>query len=303
MNTEQCYFCGKESTGVEHIPPKSFFPKGNRIKLITVPSCDEHNQEKSTDDEYIRMIFLNDTRTDGNEKLNKLKDTNKRGLERSAKRVSNSFSKLSKKELKKIILILDKPSFILREMSWSSIKINLSLKDYTYHYNQFCKNKTPLTEAEKINHLHKNHINMGLLGLSHVDPLPELIYDKNGNEIKTISIGVDYERIIKFLEYLSRGLFFYKSNQQWNSKINILPHFLLKSDALEKDKKMSYYYLKHLNKEEAEGQNKDYFYFDGFTDNDPLTGEKRSIFFNFCFYDTFYVTAIFPLIKGIPKFL
>lgn len=294
MNKEQCYFCGKNSTSVEHIPPKSFFPKENRIELITVPSCEEHNQKKSTDDEYIRMIFLHDIRTDDNQKLEILKDINQRGLERSAKRVLNSFSKLSKQEQKKIILILNKPLFLLREMSWSSIKINLSLKDYNYHYNQFCKNKTHLTEAEKINSLHKNYINMGLLGLSNVDPLHELVYDKNGNKVQTISTGVDYERIIKFLEYLARGLFFYKLNQQWNSKVNILPHFLLKHNALEKDKKMSDYYLKHLNKNEAEGQNKDYFYFDGFTDNDPITGEERSIFFNFCFYDTFNVTAVFP---------
>lgn len=53
-----CYMCEREKTSVEHIPPKCFFPDDPRFRknLITVPSCDMHNGEKSKDDEYIRMI-------------------------------------------------------------------------------------------------------------------------------------------------------------------------------------------------------------------------------------------------------
>jgi len=49
--------CDKEGTSVEHTPPRSFFPKGMRDELITVPSCSEHNQETSKDDEYVRNII------------------------------------------------------------------------------------------------------------------------------------------------------------------------------------------------------------------------------------------------------
>lgn len=52
-----CYICGAESTSVEHAPAKSFFPRGQRNNLITVPSCSVHNEETSKDDEYVRNII------------------------------------------------------------------------------------------------------------------------------------------------------------------------------------------------------------------------------------------------------
>ena len=49
-----CYFCGKEALTKEHFPPKSFFPSGGKgLQLKTVPSCEEHNNEKSHLDQYI----------------------------------------------------------------------------------------------------------------------------------------------------------------------------------------------------------------------------------------------------------
>jgi hypothetical protein len=58
--------CEKPATSKEHVPPKCFFPlkkdspKGVnlRMNLITVPSCDQHNSQKSGDDEYFRMVIL-----------------------------------------------------------------------------------------------------------------------------------------------------------------------------------------------------------------------------------------------------
>ncbi len=60
---EICYWCGKTATSREHVPPKCLFPEGKDVKeiydqpfrnhLITVPSCDEHNLEKSHEDEYL----------------------------------------------------------------------------------------------------------------------------------------------------------------------------------------------------------------------------------------------------------
>ncbi len=37
----------------EHIPPKAFFPKGEKEQLLTVKSCIEHNNAKSKDDLYV----------------------------------------------------------------------------------------------------------------------------------------------------------------------------------------------------------------------------------------------------------
>jgi hypothetical protein len=57
-----CYFqgCARPVTSKEHIPPQSFFPKDQREQLLTVPSCDQHNGEKSSDDVYaLAHICLN----------------------------------------------------------------------------------------------------------------------------------------------------------------------------------------------------------------------------------------------------
>ncbi|WP_417436821.1 hypothetical protein [Idiomarina abyssalis] len=58
MRKDTCYFCGAEKTSMEHVPPKSFFPKELRQDLIRVPSCDKHNSKKSNLDEYFRTVFF-----------------------------------------------------------------------------------------------------------------------------------------------------------------------------------------------------------------------------------------------------
>ena len=52
-----CYICGKEKASIEHSPPKCFFPISQRINLITVDSCKEHNEDTSLDDEYVKNII------------------------------------------------------------------------------------------------------------------------------------------------------------------------------------------------------------------------------------------------------
>jgi hypothetical protein len=62
---ELCYFCGKNATSKEHVPPKCIFPKlkdsldgkNYRENLITVPSCDRHNSDKSNDDIYLLYVL------------------------------------------------------------------------------------------------------------------------------------------------------------------------------------------------------------------------------------------------------
>lgn len=51
----KCYFKGCTQRGVtkEHIPPKAFFPDNEKDQLLTVKSCQEHNNAKSKDDFYV----------------------------------------------------------------------------------------------------------------------------------------------------------------------------------------------------------------------------------------------------------
>jgi hypothetical protein len=51
----RCYFqgCNEEGENKEHIPPKCFFPLGEKEQLMTVYSCKEHNNAKSKDDLYV----------------------------------------------------------------------------------------------------------------------------------------------------------------------------------------------------------------------------------------------------------
>jgi hypothetical protein len=55
-----CYYqlCTRNPDTKEHIPPKSFFPIDQRNQLLTVPSCEEHNNEKSSDDTYVLAQHL-----------------------------------------------------------------------------------------------------------------------------------------------------------------------------------------------------------------------------------------------------
>lgn len=52
---KKCYFqgCNKKGSTKEHIPPKSFFPEDERNQLLTVKSCEKHNNSKSHDDQYV----------------------------------------------------------------------------------------------------------------------------------------------------------------------------------------------------------------------------------------------------------
>lgn len=55
--TKQCYACKNIATTREHVPPKCLFPdelgEDYRINLITVPSCEKHNNSKCKDDEFL----------------------------------------------------------------------------------------------------------------------------------------------------------------------------------------------------------------------------------------------------------
>ena len=60
-----CYMCDAPGITEEHSPPKGLFPKLKdtadrrdlRKNLITVPSCEAHNTEKSAEDEYFVFVL------------------------------------------------------------------------------------------------------------------------------------------------------------------------------------------------------------------------------------------------------
>jgi hypothetical protein len=66
LNRLHCYACGSAANSREHVPPLCIFPEGEdapfaeslRRDLITVPSCETHNLQKSQDDEYLMMILV-----------------------------------------------------------------------------------------------------------------------------------------------------------------------------------------------------------------------------------------------------
>jgi len=60
MKENRCYCCNELATSREHVPPLCIFPQTKdtdgldfRKNLITVPSCEKHNQKKSKDDEFL----------------------------------------------------------------------------------------------------------------------------------------------------------------------------------------------------------------------------------------------------------
>lgn len=60
----KCYMCDEEGITIEHVPPRCLFPKSKEVdgdnlrkNLITIPSCEEHNNAKSLDDEYLLFIL------------------------------------------------------------------------------------------------------------------------------------------------------------------------------------------------------------------------------------------------------
>lgn len=65
-----CYMFEKMATTREHVPPQGLFPEIEAFKaigieigdmrknLITVPSCPEHNNDKSNDDAFLISILV-----------------------------------------------------------------------------------------------------------------------------------------------------------------------------------------------------------------------------------------------------
>lgn len=61
MVLKYCYYCGQIATSKEHIPAKALLNGHADLQLITVPSCNKHNQDKTMDDMLIGRILVKPT--------------------------------------------------------------------------------------------------------------------------------------------------------------------------------------------------------------------------------------------------
>ena len=58
MNKKLCYLCGNAAETVDHVPPKSFFPKPWPANLLTIPCCGVSNNRLSQLDEKCGCFWL-----------------------------------------------------------------------------------------------------------------------------------------------------------------------------------------------------------------------------------------------------
>lgn len=103
MKEELCYMCDEVATSAEHVPPKCLFPEKSEVgvdyrkNIITVPSCEKHNGEKSHDDEFFLVSIAGII---GNNSIGFEHYTGK--VQRALKRTAYKF--LDKVFLKKVIV-------------------------------------------------------------------------------------------------------------------------------------------------------------------------------------------------------
>lgn len=106
MDTPTCYCCDNlAAVGQgDHVPPKGIFPKGcfSNTKPIIVPSCQAHNQEQSSSDEYLKFILASASESTPSDVL----ESTVRGLVRHIKNDSKSLNNYGI-ELKNNEVILD----------------------------------------------------------------------------------------------------------------------------------------------------------------------------------------------------
>ena len=125
-----CYHCEAEGTGREHVPPRCLFPKGSDWPgLMTVPSCEAHNNANSKADEYLKFL-LGATASDIPEDI---RDSTARGVLRLAEMRSNSLQRYGF-QWECETLSIDKPIPLDIELLRASLeKIARAL--YFHHYN------------------------------------------------------------------------------------------------------------------------------------------------------------------------
>jgi hypothetical protein len=103
-----CSFCGKFGPlTVDHIPPKSFFPKPRPRNLITVPACEECNSGSSDNDVLMRAFIILLKETQGHHASSKISEKVKRCLLPIIKHGKETQSSISEYILNLMIAVKD----------------------------------------------------------------------------------------------------------------------------------------------------------------------------------------------------
>lgn len=203
---------------------------------------------------------------DGLDHVETLRETQTRAEERAIERALNS--DLSKEQIDKSIELLKK------------------YKD------------DPLGVPKALNEISNNKIlPLGLVGLLNKNVQEEVVTDKAGTTIKTTSFQFDQMRFNAFFEHMARGLFFHELGTRWKGPVQILPHTFLKPDASERERLLSKRYRNHFDESKSKGEQKEYFHYEAANMINPETHKLESILINFCIYQTYYFTAVFPETK------
>jgi hypothetical protein len=101
--------CASTATSREHAPPRCLFPAAkdtpeganHRKNLVTVPSCDAHNSEKSHDDEYL-LFALAGSYTSSGVGLHQFLTKVARAFEKRPSKASNFIRKSVPVQLKRV---------------------------------------------------------------------------------------------------------------------------------------------------------------------------------------------------------
>ncbi len=76
-----CAYCGKrEATTLDHIPPRSLFPRPRPKNLLTIPACEKCHKAFNKDDEYFKLILAMKRETGNHPKRKGLLEGLHRGL-------------------------------------------------------------------------------------------------------------------------------------------------------------------------------------------------------------------------------
>ncbi|KZL39468.1 hypothetical protein VT47_09860 [Pseudomonas syringae pv. syringae] len=254
-----CYCCEEPKVGEEHVPPQSFFAKGNRAGLIRVPSCKVHNQDKSSDDEYIRSVLLSSIELEGNQAIASNLEVHSRALMRSGERLKDKLQSDTDLEI--------------------FLELQEKLKD------------DPVAGMKIFSELEKSGIGTGLLGLLSNDYRDETVVTNDGVEHKTISYSFDKQRFLAYFKLMAKALFYHETKWPWLGKVVLIPHNFVSRDATEDEVALHNHYLNFIERESSQGAHKEVFYYKIFT---RLKNEQTidCYFVNFCLYDHFKFTAI-----------
>lgn len=256
-----CYFCGNPDVSDEHVPPQCFFPDDRRNALISVRSCDEHNSNKSKDDEYFRGVFLSSNLVDGNPDVVSQRQAHQRALARA---IEHAASRIQSEDDRGAI----------RDI-----------------YEQY--EADPLGAGKVIQTLEeKQLLRTGLAGLMNMDLREEQIPTGTGGHLLTTSFAFNLDRLRRFMDSIARALLFHETGCVWKGNAIHFPHSFLADDATEMEKQDRERYATALLRDEAKGLQKTIFYYDIFRNADEVSHQPNGYAIGFCFFDAFYFTTL-----------